>query len=1012
MLIDKDKMSMFESIGNNCEFGIFQRHLGFDPPGLFRNVGYLNPQQIIKCIINGLDGMFDSGTCEYVLPEGWADWRLDCQIYGFGFHSRIPREVEKDSREWQQLIKKNLAQFQFLKKKFLDDLESGEKIFVFRFKAFLNESVAGSLLKAIRQHGTGRLLYVYENPLESGPTFQVKSDGLIQASIPRLSGENPPQIDFDAWLHICRASLAAVCGITSADSLPIGAQNENPEIPSISDEPALVLSAAEKLATEEEKRQNWPALLTLSQQIRLRFPMATAAYRFEAKAHMELGRTSAAESLLEVALRLSANEPALLRLNAQLATRSGNPALALERWQTFARLYPDHQDTIISLAEAYQTVGQYAAADGQLAAAMERWPDSVSLAIKWASLAHHRNNHEEALCRWEAIRHRFPDVPEGYAAAGHSLRALGRFDEADSIVEYGLERLPDSRELLISHAWTATARRDFPSAEHRWRLVQSRWPTDGAMVMALADVVAQQGRDDEAEQILRQGVKDHPENPIIAIAFGEHVLKRSDWRRAVDIFSAIIPQFPDQLRPYTAIGHALRGLRFCDEADRYTELAMARFPGHFDLLTSYAWTAHVRGDWKQAEKRWQEVHHRFPTAGIAILNLANVMERQGRAEEGEALLAQATRDMPSDLGIAEAYAMMATRAAIWSAAVDRWQAVITRFPQSGTGYHQLALALKQMGNLEAAERILEAGVEVASNNTALLIEHAWSANLRADWPEAIRRWEALVARFPPNAMGNGSALASRNNVSAIQEGLMHARLGAGEAINRETKDNINIDGDRYPSTSAPLPPAELMGFFESLGQNCEFGLVQRFYGIEPISLFRWVGIGLPNLIRAFDNDFSGIGDASQTTVRISDGREYFIVDTEYDFAMHTFVQAETIEADKFLVHQRRRLTFLTRKLLEELELNEKIFVYFQSGDVDLEHLTRLHTAMRRFSDITLLQVRTHDDSHSAGTVDRISEGLLVGYISRFGKTPNSDWDIDYSCWLGICRSAYALWKKN
>lgn len=34
-------------------------------------------------------------------------------------------------------------------------------------------------------------------------------------------------------------------------------------------------------------------------------------------------------------------------------------------------------------------------------------------------------------------------------------------------------------------------------------------------------------------------------------------------------------------------------------------------------------------------------------------------------------------------------------------------------------------------------------------------------------------------------------------------------------------------------------PSELVARFESLGDNCEFGLVQRHFGAEPVGVFRF-----------------------------------------------------------------------------------------------------------------------------------------------------------------------------
>ena len=80
----------------------------------------------------------------------------------------------------------------------------------------------------------------------------------------------------------------------------------------------------------------------------------------------------------------------------------------------------------------------------------------------------------------------------------------------------------------------------------------------------------------------------------------------------------------------------------------------------------------------------------------------------------------------------------------------------------------------------------------------------------------------------------------------------------------------------------PEEPKELLKHFEGLGENCEFGLMQRYFGIEPISLFRWVSISLTDLANAVENGLEGIGGRGQTVIGVW-GHEYFVSDTRYNF---------------------------------------------------------------------------------------------------------------------------------
>src|SRR5690348_3255112 len=75
-----------------------------------------------------------------------------------------------------------------------------------------------------------------------------------------------------------------------------------------------------------------------------------------------------------------------------------------------------------------------------------------------------------------------------------------------------------------------------------------------------------------------------------------------------------------------------------------------------------------------------------------------------------------------------------------------------------------------------------------------------------------------------------------------------------------------------PIYSLSLPLNRLMLAFESLGDNCEFGLVQRQAGAEPLGLLRFTGIFLPievrlqKLVAALEHRFEGL--AAPTSLMI------------------------------------------------------------------------------------------------------------------------------------------------
>jgi hypothetical protein len=189
--------------------------------------------------------------------------------------------------------------------------------------------------------------------------------------------------------------------------------------------------------------------------------------------------------------------------------------------------------------------------------------------------------------------------------------------------------------------------------------------------------------------------------------------------------------------------------------------------------------------------------------------------------------------------------------------------------------------------------------------------------------------------------------------------------------------------------------------FESLGENCEFGGVQRHYGAEKLGLFRWAGINVQRMIEGLETGFPHIGDPEATVFEASPEQCYNIRDEKTGFIAHTYVPVSSIDEARFRVQHCARLKFLRDKFLEDLRAAEKIFVFKpENGRVCDEVIGALHGALRRYGKVRLLCLRLQDGGHPAGSVHTLGEDVAVGYLG-------SVWDnvvpIEYDVWLRICR---------
>jgi len=198
--------------------------------------------------------------------------------------------------------------------------------------------------------------------------------------------------------------------------------------------------------------------------------------------------------------------------------------------------------------------------------------------------------------------------------------------------------------------------------------------------------------------------------------------------------------------------------------------------------------------------------------------------------------------------------------------------------------------------------------------------------------------------------------------------------------------------------------------FESIGDNCEFGLVQRMAGAEPPGLLRFANAPARLLARALRARFDGLADPAGVEVWQANG-QYTIALRKYELVYHTHIGPGETDPDALRVQQTRTLPFLVEKLIGDLENPCKILVFRQNEPLSANDLIDLRLALGQFGPSTLLWVQQARPSHRAGSVDRVDDTLLAGYVSRLANRENP-LDLDLVSWLTMLRRAYALWRAR
>jgi hypothetical protein len=245
-------------------------------------------------------------------------------------------------------------------------------------------------------------------------------------------------------------------------------------------------------------------------------------------------------------------------------------------------------------------------------------------------------------------------------------------------------------------------------------------------------------------------------------------------------------------------------------------------------------------------------------------------------------------------------------------------------------------------------------------------------------------------------------------------------LGLGVASWREGS-LTSLAAPRAPAAAMrELPPVEdlsdeqLMHYFASLGDNCEFGMAQRYAKAEPLDLLRFAGLPVENLAAGLVNGFDGIDtlDELQFTVYVSGGRrEYVLHQRRYELQAHTSVDEGQMSTVRLLGRECKKLGVVARLFRQDLSDAQRIFVYKRNDIARSDFVLPLYQRLRDWGPNTLLHVVQGDHGHKPGDVEVLGDGFLRGYVDRFSTYDNAAAPPS-PAWMDLCRNSYTVWRQR
>ncbi len=209
-----------------------------------------------------------------------------------------------------------------------------------------------------------------------------------------------------------------------------------------------------------------------------------------------------------------------------------------------------------------------------------------------------------------------------------------------------------------------------------------------------------------------------------------------------------------------------------------------------------------------------------------------------------------------------------------------------------------------------------------------------------------------------------------------------------------------------------MDPPTLVGCFESLGHNCEFGLFQRQMGVDPLDMLRFAGVTMDQLLDGLRQDFEGFGEEVDVFLHPTDRgqQEFLIKDRRYGISLHSFETSEQTEIERVRHEHGKRMMFLRRLFVDRVRAGTRIYVFQRFGQTTLSQIRPLLMLLQARGPNALLVVDERAPM-PPGAVEQLGRGFFHGRISKLAPMGAAG-DSDLCGWLSLCARTWQLWQAT
>jgi len=469
-------------------------------------------------------------------------------------------------------------------------------------------------------------------------------------------------------------------------------------------------------------------------------------------------------SEFEKALELDPDSIQLRIEFAHTLVRSGEVSLAVSMVEKAIEKDPDSVAAHYFLGQLYSNYhgGQSRLSEKaivELNRVIELDPDHAEALFQLGDLHLRRNEHRKAasvLARLVELR---PGLVEAYFQHARALMGLGDPAGAIRALEKARSVQKDHYEVIrfLGGLYEQTGR---PDRAVELYLSAPQLPADPKLLVSTGRLLGQQGRNEQAVELLRQGTARHPQDQELAVTLGRALMRARNYDEATEVFGRVVEDNPKEMQAALELSRleAVRGeresaivrlQRLLADLGNPTSRDGRRFREQVQMTLAHVFQESRR--YQEAIPIFRELLAGQPRDLRHKAMLAYALKDAGQLDEALSLARELLQDHPRDPDALAAAAQMLSANDRLSEGVELVESRLSHEQDPETYYRIISQLYMDHKNYGKAEAAIKKGLGLRPDSELLKFRLASVYERQEKLPDAEAEFKGILESNPDHA---------------------------------------------------------------------------------------------------------------------------------------------------------------------------------------------------------------------------------------------------------------------